>query len=184
MILTMQTEGADSFRFDLKQTDVIYLLNYAQEHVYRNNIDELQKTLETYGAEEKDCIPESAQEPEEKRQNRQITADGKYSGFLLIRCSDCGQLKGFCTKVPIDTYKCSECGADTPLADLKPLYMDCECGKHYKYMTNETADMITHPCISCGTKNDMKLNSRGTAYISVSPYVPARRGVRTIGLRW
>ena len=94
-------------------------------------------------------------------------ADGKYKGFLFIKCEHCGETRGFNAKVPIDEYKCSECGGKTKLKGLRPAHLDCECGKHWKYQTNETADVLTINCINCGQPVDMMLNSRRTAYISI-----------------
>lgn len=92
---------------------------------------------------------------------------GKYKGFLLIKCEHCGETRGFCAKQPIDEYKCNSCGEKTKLKDLRRLFMDCECGRHSKYYTNETAEVVTHNCIECGSPVDMMLNSRRTAYISI-----------------
>lgn len=94
-------------------------------------------------------------------------ADGKYKGFLFIKCEHCGETRGFNAKVPIDEYKCSECGGKTKLIGLRPAHLDCECGKHWKYQTNETADVLTINCINCGRPVDMMLNSRRTAYVSI-----------------
>lgn len=94
-------------------------------------------------------------------------ADGKYKGFLFIKCEHCGETRGFNAKVPIDEYKCSECGGKTKLIGLRPAHLDCECGKHWKYQTNETADVLTINCINCGQPVDMMLNARRTAYTSI-----------------
>ena len=94
-------------------------------------------------------------------------ADGKYKGFLFIKCEHCGETRGFNAKVPIDEYKCSECGRKTKLKVLRPAHLDCECGKHWKYQTNETADVLTINCINCGQPVDMMLNARRTAYVSI-----------------
>lgn len=97
-------------------------------------------------------------------------ADGKYKGFLFIKCEHCGETRGFNAKVPIDEYKCSECGGKTKLIGLRPAHLDCECGKHWKYQTNETADVLTINCINCGQPVDMMLNARRTAYTSIGGY--------------
>ena len=94
-------------------------------------------------------------------------ADGKYKGFLFIKCEHCGETRGFNAKVPIDEYKCSECGGKTKLIGLRPAHLDCECGKHWKYQTNETADVLTINCINCGQPVDMMLNARRTADTSI-----------------
>lgn len=78
-----------------------------------------------------------------------------------------GETRGFCAKQPIDEYRCNECGGKTKLKDLRRMFLDCECGSHYKYYTNETAEVVTNNCINCGSPVDMMLNSRRTAYISI-----------------
>ena len=92
---------------------------------------------------------------------------GKYKGFLLIECDHCGETRGFCAKQPIDEYRCNECGGRTKLSGLRRMFMDCECGRHSRYYTNETAEVVTHNCIECGSPVDMMLNSRRTAYVSI-----------------
>lgn len=94
-------------------------------------------------------------------------ADGKYKGFLYIKCDHCGETRGFNAKYATDEYKCSECGGKTRLKGLRPVHMDCECGKHWKYLTNETAEVITINCINCGQPVDTMLNPRRTAYKSI-----------------
>lgn len=95
------------------------------------------------------------------------TADRKYKGFMYIKCEHCGETRGFCAKQPIDEYRCDECGGKTKLKDLRRMFLDCECGSHYKYYTNETAEVVTNNCINCGSPVDMMLNSRRTAYVSI-----------------
>ena len=92
---------------------------------------------------------------------------GKYKGFLLIKCGHCGETRGFCAKQPIDEYRCNECGEKTKLTGLRRMFMDCECGRHSRYYTNETADVVTHNCIECGAPVDMMLNARRTTYVSL-----------------
>lgn len=93
--------------------------------------------------------------------------DGKYKGFLYIKCDHCGEVRGFCAKQPIDEYRCSECGGKTKLKGLRRMFLNCECGKSYRYYTNETAEVVTNNCINCGTPVDMMLNSRRTAYTTI-----------------
>lgn len=92
---------------------------------------------------------------------------GKYKGFLYVKCGHCGETRGFCAKQPIDEYKCNGCGEKIKLKDLRRMFVDCECGRHSRYYTNETAEVVTHNCIECGAPVDMMLNSRRTAYVSI-----------------
>ncbi|MCI8921135.1 MAG: hypothetical protein HFE88_04570 [Acutalibacter sp.] len=87
-----------------------------------------------------------------------------YKGFLLVKCADCGSVWGFCSKAVIIKAKC-RCGNETPLSGLKPAYLECKCGSHYKYMTNIADDQFTYKCLNCGAPVDMALNKNGTAYL-------------------
>ena len=63
-----------------------------------------------FGPKETWAIPDRAEAEE--------TAPKTYKGFLLIRCAQCGELRGFCVKQPISSYRCAACGGETPLHDL------------------------------------------------------------------
>lgn len=74
-----------------------------------------------------------------------------YRGFLYIECRKCGAIHGFNTKEEIGEYICRKCGGVTPFDEpLKELYVNCECGKRFKYMTNLQSDMFDIRCINCG----------------------------------
>lgn len=99
---------------------------------------------------------------EENRQDQE-----GYRGFLIIRCAECGQTKGFCAKTPITTYRC-DCGARTELHDLKRVFMNCKCGSTYKYKTNITDERFEHTCLNCGSPVDLQLNGRRNTYITIT----------------
>lgn len=90
------------------------------------------------------------------------SAEG-YKGFLYIKCPVCGREKGFCAKNGITDYEC-ECGHKTHLEDLKPMYVHCDCGKNFKYLTNMDQDTFNYKCINCGDIVKIRINKRGTAY--------------------
>lgn len=92
---------------------------------------------------------------------------GPYRGFLIVQCEECGAIKAFCAKHETYGYKCGECGHETPLEKLRPLFMHCKCGKSFSYKTNLTADRVTHTCLACKAQVDLELNSRKTAYVTV-----------------
>lgn len=58
---------------------------------------------------------------------------GPYKGFLLIVCEECGAVKAFCAKRETYSFRCDECGYETPLENLRPMYMHCKCGKSFRY---------------------------------------------------
>ena len=179
MNLTMKTDMG-AFQFDLGQGDIIFLLDYAQKHEIHGE----QAVVGQENTIEEKPIQIGAGDPpaEEAMVKDEI---GKYKGFLLITCESCGETRGFCSKTPIDSYVCS-CGYRTHLESLKPIYMDCDCGRHFKYMTNEEQERLTHTCISCGNEVDFKLNSRKTAYVTIGdPRIASGAGkIRAFGSRW
>ena len=193
MVLTMKTDMG-AFQFDLMQGDIIYLLNYAQTHEGKPATVGQENVLKSLGGFSTETPVQvgagtpPADDVMDKWAKDKLSLKperDKYSGFLLIRCEECGELRGFCAKSPTDIFICKECGHQTPLSNLRPIFMDCECGRHYKYMTNETADVLTHTCLDCGCEVDMMLNSRKTAYITVQdPRLERNTKIRTIGSRW
>ena len=97
-----------------------------------------------------------------KQKDYDHNTDG-YKGFLYIKCPACGKEKGFCVKESIAEYKC-ECGHEIYLEDLKPMYVHCDCGKRFKYLTNMNQDTFDYKCINCGDMVKIRINKRGTAY--------------------
>jgi hypothetical protein len=99
---------------------------------------------------------------------RKRSADdqGPYHGFLLIRCDECCEVKAYCARRETYGYKC-KCGYETPLENLRPMFMHCKCGKTFRYKTNLREQRHTHICMDCGSPVDMELNTRGTAYVTV-----------------
>ena len=105
-------------------------------------------------------------EPEKTEEPQDVEHPDGYKGFLYIKCDKCGKEKGFCAKEKIKSYKC-ECGKETELVNLKPLYTKCKCGNEFKYMTNMNTAEFTYKCFTCGSPVDVKMNSRRTAYITI-----------------
>lgn len=95
------------------------------------------------------------------------TSPKTYKGFLLIRCAQCGELRGFCAKQPISSYRCATCNGETPLHDLTSAHIRCKCGKHFKYRTNFEEDFFTYSCLSCGAPVDLAYNKKARTYQTV-----------------
>ena len=90
-----------------------------------------------------------------------------YKGFLYIKCQHCGEIKSFCSKKSIKSYRCSECGTETPLKNLSHLWLNCECGKASHYFTNMTEFAFDVNCIECGAPVAVKWNSRKKLYDTI-----------------
>lgn len=90
----------------------------------------------------------------------------QYSGFLYIKCPDCGEIRGFFTKIRIDAFEC-RCGAVTELRDLVPLYVNCECGKSIRYMTNMTDNAFDINCLGCGAPVAVQWNEKKKLYETI-----------------
>lgn len=92
-----------------------------------------------------------------------------WRGFLLVRCPECGDIRGFCTKATVTKSICKNCGTEIPLKDMIPAHVNCrKCGSHFKYMTNiVTQEPVAYHCINCEAPVDLQLNTRGTAIVTV-----------------
>lgn len=90
----------------------------------------------------------------------------KYKGFLYIQCEKCQEVKGFCPKEPISVNRC-KCGYETELKDLVPLWVHCECGKRFKYMTNMDEFLFDINCIECGSPVPVKWNKNKRLYETI-----------------
>lgn len=104
--------------------------------------------------------------PADKPKPKEGRAETSYTGFLYIKCEACGGTKGFFPRTPIKESRC-DCGHATPLKDLKPLYVNCECGKSFKYMTNLTDDTATINCLECGSPVDLEYHGKKGVYETI-----------------
>ena len=89
------------------------------------------------------------EKPTRQAQDGRQRQPGEYTGFLYIECAHCGHIHAFCAKQPIRTYRCEECGGKTPLIDMYPLRVACECGARFNYMTNIVTERMDVTCYRC-----------------------------------
>ena len=93
--------------------------------------------------------------------------EGPYKGFLLIECEECGHVEGYMQHNETFVSRCKECGEDTLLEKLKPVYMVCKCGQTYKYLTNITRKTFTYTCKQCGADVDLMLEAGDRYFITM-----------------
>ena len=92
----------------------------------------------------------------------------KYKGFLLIKCQHCGKVSAYCVKSEYAYRKCQECGERTYFDQpLKPAWMNCECGRESRYLTNMEDHYIEHTCIDCGQPVTMEWNEKKKLYQTI-----------------
>ena len=92
----------------------------------------------------------ATEKPSRKSIDRPQLQPGEHTGFLYIECAHCGHIHAFCAKQPIRTYRCEECGERTPLIDMHPMRVACECGARFNYKTNIVTEQMDVTCYHCG----------------------------------
>ena len=92
----------------------------------------------------------------------------KYKGFLYIKCPVCGKERGLCMKKESDHYHCDGCGKQSEFEKpLVPLWINCECGRRFKYLTNMTESMFDINCLDCGAPVAVKWNEDKQIYETI-----------------
>ena len=92
------------------------------------------------------------------------TAGKGETGFLIIQCAHCGDVHAFCARQPIENYRCDKCGGRTPLTDMFPLRVMCECGSKYSYRTNIVTKQMDVNCYKCGCPVAVEWSDRRGRY--------------------
>lgn len=108
-------------------------------------------------------------EPDQQQERLRGEETGyKYKGFLLIKCQHCGKVSAYCVKSEYAYHECRECGEKTYFDQpLKPAWMNCECGKNSRYLTNMEDYYIEHTCIDCGQPVTMEWNEKKKLYQTI-----------------
>lgn len=102
--------------------------------------------------------------PEPEEHGKMISIG--YGGFLYIKCPDCGKIKGFCAKVRLSNFRC-DCGSVTRLENLVPLYLNCECGRNARYLTNMDEPAFDVVCYDCGNPVAVEWNQKKKQYETI-----------------
>lgn len=90
-----------------------------------------------------------------------------YKGFLYLQCPYCQTERGFCVKEEISKNICRGCGSEMLLENMVPLYVDCECGSHYRYLTNMGEKIFDINCINCGSSVAINWNAKKKQYETI-----------------
>lgn len=100
-------------------------------------------------------------EQEKSRENNLASSAESYKGFLRIRCSGCGEIRGFSVKSPITASWC-KCGVKTDLVALTRMKAKCNvCGHVWSYQTNNKEPLDEFSCIECGAPITMQRDKYG-----------------------
>ena len=92
----------------------------------------------------------------------------EYKGFLYIHCPECGAERGLCSKKGKHSIHCDVCGCNEEFKEpLIPMYVKCECGSSFKYMTNKKEEMFDMECINCKSPVPMKYNGKKGCYETI-----------------
>ncbi|MCD7821002.1 MAG: hypothetical protein LUG64_02175 [Clostridiales bacterium] len=126
----------------------------------------LEEKTESVPFDDDDNVAKAAPVSDRYTSAETITPEDGYKGILLVECQHCGKRKGFCAKKRITASWC-DCGKYTPLDNLVPVFLNCKCGRTFKYMTNITAQKFEYNCLACGNPVDLVLNKRQTAYVTM-----------------
>ena len=105
-------------------------------------------------------------EPEEAPQPAKML----YKGFMYIKCPNCEEARGYFTRTGSERYFCKTCGETTffdAAAPLVPIYVRCECGKGFRYMTNMTDTAFDINCLDCGAPVAVKWNEKKGLYETI-----------------
>ena len=97
------------------------------------------------------------------------------TGFLLIKCDQCGDEHAFNARQPITTYRCGKCGHHTPLTDMHRLRVICECGRKSNYRTNIVTQQMDVNCFKCGCPVAVEWSARHGQYEPIG-WAESRKG--------
>lgn len=102
------------------------------------------------------------------RQQEERSSGHEYKGFLYIHCPECGAERGLCSKAGQHSIHCDECGCNDEFEEaLTPMYVKCECGSSFKYMTNKKEEMFDMVCLNCKAPVPVKYNSKKNCYETI-----------------
>lgn len=136
-------------------------------------VEKTSRTEKLFGTDWKRTIPEARKSVASGKDQEQ---EPEYvKGFIIPKCEKCGKVGFLFSKERSSSYECS-CGHVTAFHDMKPVYMDCQCGEHFKYMANLQTATFKYKCVNCGEETELSMNSRRNAYITIRGGIRDRSG--------
>lgn len=112
--------------------------------------------------------PQETENANRQHEVKEQTAGYEYKGFLYIRCPECETEKGQCSKKGMNSIHCDNCGCNEEFTEpLIPMYVNCECGGRFRYMTNKKEEMFDMTCIECGAPVPMRYNGKKNCYETI-----------------
>lgn len=115
--------------------------------------------------------PKNEPEPNDEEQDAFLPPSAqkiKYSGFMHIKCPECGAVKSFCMKQAADHYHCDSCKARSEFGDhMVPLWVHCECGGRHRYTTNRDDKSFDIECLDCGAPVAVEWNDKKKVYATI-----------------
>ena len=115
-------------------------------------------------------MPPKKAEPPKNPKIEERVKQGKtgYSGFIIMECETCGNVRTFYTKESIEFNYCKECGKATELKVMRKVKAECKCGNKIRYKTNSKSPIIGIDCFICGAPIDLEFNPRTKAYSTMT----------------
>lgn len=105
--------------------------------------------------------------PEVVPLERTVFKEPKYRGFILYRCQVCGKAYAINAHDPVSSVECKGCGSKVNLHDVVVAELQCpQCGRVWKYQTNEVGADVFVGCIQCGTKMHGEWNAKCRRYVT------------------
>lgn len=95
------------------------------------------------------------------------TKEPGYKGFLHIKCPCCGKPFSFNARVLRKEYECNDCHTKLELENLVPLYLNCKCGRSFRYFTNAEETIFGVSCLSCGAPVAVEYISKKARYETI-----------------
>ena len=92
----------------------------------------------------------------------------KYKGMLHIRCQSCGHDQQYYQKNLTDEHICNVCRCRTELANLRKMYINCECGNRLWYNTNIPDKIFDACCHNCSQPVAVEFDRKRNNFMTIN----------------